>query len=182
MENVATVIGIVGGILGFIAFIWQTVLAIIAHLHISLKIEKAISDSYPYTALVTIENKGVLRKRLDYALLLIAPENEFFQDTFKNLAYDFQISQLSGFDIQYLKTHMTEPKYAKNKQRAIIPIPFLFQEQEGIGVEQVSCRCTLDAAKLENGIAYSVKLIIYDVWPLLRFVRCRATQDLLVLG
>jgi hypothetical protein len=38
--------------------------------------------------------------------------------------------------MRYLKTNMTETRYAENKQRAIIPISFLFESKKALALSK----------------------------------------------
>jgi hypothetical protein len=175
MDTFGNTLSKIGAVLGIIAFFWNVLDAFANYLHIDLAIEQHKLNSKRYvTALATVENTGRLAKRIDYALLLIGPEDETPVATAKHIAkqINFDPDRISFTnDISLLVT--STPEYAKDGQRALIPLPFFFSEQLTIGDETLKYRCTIDKSKLAKNSSYSVRFFIFGEYRL-----HRSTQDL----
>jgi len=159
MENFAIVLGITGGILGIAAFVGQWLVAVFKYIHISVKFERLTSESGAYSAQIILENKSILRKRVDYAALLISPENESTSYTLQKISEALNAPRNFENDNSFLRSELSVPKYMEDGSRAIIPLPFIFSEQLYI-TEQTECSYSLDASKLEKNRLYSLKLLV----------------------
>jgi hypothetical protein len=175
MESVISVlggiVGLVGGVAGIYTFVRSELEARNRFLHVYLQIQEREDE---VTALATLENRGSLAKKLDYAFLLISSEHENPIDTAKNLAARLNLNNIKfQYTNDLVKLKVDDPLYLSDCQAAIIPLPFFFDEQVQIGDESVAYRCTIDTDKLELPGAYSVRFFIFAENRL-----HRSTQDL----
>src|SRR5690242_19842390 len=75
-----------------VAFLLSVLNAFRNYLHIDLQIEYHDSKNDTFiTALTSVDNKGVLGKQIEYALLLIGPEEESPIVTAKRMALELNI-------------------------------------------------------------------------------------------
>lgn len=182
MPEFKEIIGIIGGVLGAIAFFWKIGDAIVAYLHLDLKIEDvSLADgSTAVTALTTIENKGSIAKPLHYAVLLIMPEAEDYNAAAKALSDEiFQDEKVTSDYLHAIfEKRFETPVYAADKRRALIPLAFFFRDQQQIGNELIKYRCSIDTERLEKNGSYSVIFFVFIRYPM-GILRWRATSDLL---
>lgn len=175
MDTIIDIVGLIGGLLGIIAFLWRVTDQFQSYLHLALHV-KYDKGSGIVTALATVENKGTRRKNLDYALLLIGPELESPIKTAQEIAVvegiDVQISSTNDV-VEYLRRD--KPIYT-DTGRALIPLPFFYSEQVRIADETLTYKTLIDQAKMKKGEPYAVRFFIAEKRRL-----HRSTQDLFVL-
>lgn len=175
MCTIIDIVGLIGGLLGIVAFIWRVRDQLQSYLHLALHVEYDKRGGVA-TALATVENKGTRRKNLDYALLLIGPESESPIKTAQEIAavvgIDLQISSTNDV-VEHLR--MDEPIYT-HTGRALIPLPFFYSEQVRIADETLTYKTLIDPTKMKKGEPYAVRFFIAEKRRL-----HRSTQDLLVL-
>lgn len=123
------------------------------------------------TVLTTVENKGTRSKRLDYALLLIGPEEESPIETTNKLSEMDDLEEVTCTnDIVYLYGggHRT----IQQKDRILIPLPFFFSENVVIGDETLTYRTPIFVKNFSPSSSFSVRLFVADNKRL-----HRSTQD-----
>jgi hypothetical protein len=167
-------IKLIGGILGIVAFSWKIIDEFGSYLRIAVKAEK--DNQGILTALATVENKGIRRKKITYALVLVGPESENPVKTAAMLATEASSGAQINYtnDIEHLKTD--KPVFA-DEGRAIIPLPFFYSEQVAIGDEQLTYRCFIDTKNMQKGKPYSIRFFVFGKGRL-----HRSTQDMFVLN
>ena len=170
MDTLGNTLSMIGAALGVIAFFWNVINAFANYLHIDLAVEQKELNSKSYiTALATVDNKGSLSKRIEYASVLIGPEDEGPVATAKHIAKQMKIDpdRISFTnDISLLVTPIA--LYAKDGQRALIPLPFFFNEQVTMGDETLKYRCTIDKSKLAKNSSYSARFFVFGKYRLHR--------------
>jgi hypothetical protein len=176
------IIGVIGGVLGAVAFFWKIGDALIAYLHIDLKLEKVSSadGSSDMTALATIENKGSIAKPLHYAALLIGPEGEDFETMAKSIvkeAYPDTKDSLNYLNTMF-QQRAEKPIFTRDKHRALIPLPFFFRDQIQIGNEVIKYRCPINENEFDGQNSYTVIFFVFIRYPL-GILRWRVTSDLM---
>lgn len=175
MSTIIDIVGLIGGFLGIIAFVWRIIDELQSYLHLALHVE-ANDQKGIVTALTTVENRGSRRKNLDYALLLIGPEAESPLKTGREIAMfigsNIEISSTNDL-VEHLR--FNEPIYT-DTGRAVIPLPFFYSEQVRIADETLTYKTLIDPSKMKKGESYAVRFFIEDEKRL-----HRSTQDLFVL-
>ena len=63
MENIGIALGITGGILGISAFFGEWIIALFKYLYVDISVVKAEMSRIKYSARLTFENRGTLRKK-----------------------------------------------------------------------------------------------------------------------
>jgi len=155
-------IGLVGGILGGIAFFWRYQACHAGHLLVSVECEKLGSIQ---TLLTQVENKHEMPKEVDFACLLIGPEAENSLETLQSIATELN-AQAGGLftinvtDLDRYRTIWTV-LYAtlaaatrpvgsflpfQANGRALIPLPFHYDDNEDIADETLRFRLSVSTA------------------------------------
>lgn len=148
---------VIGAVAGLIALGWRLFDEFRAFVHVSLSLNTAQAGWV--TALTVVENKGLRGKRIDYAFLLIGPDGENPAETARSLGRD------AGFEFM-----LWEPGYYRAMERnldgpfwrgprAVIPLPFYYNENVDIADECVTYRCPFEVKSLKPG-AYSVRFFV----------------------
>ncbi len=146
---------IVGAILGIIAFFWRVKDHFTSYLHCDLSVLK--NNKNDISANTSVENKGVSKKVIENALILVGPESESPIVTFNKLAPD---KKSVNYTNDIAKIRLKE-KYIDNEGRQIIPLPFYYSENVHIGDETISYRAPIDTQPMKSGEIYSVRFYIY---------------------
>ena len=148
---------VIGAVAGLVALGWRLFDEFRSFLHVSLSLD---TDQAGWvTALTGVENKGLRGKRIDYAFLLIGPDGENPAETARSLGRD------AGFEFM-----LWEPGYYRAMDRnldgpfwrgprAVIPLPFYYNENVDIADECVTYRCPFQIKSLKPG-AYSVRFFV----------------------
>ncbi|MBI4670120.1 MAG: hypothetical protein HY741_00420 [Chloroflexi bacterium] len=181
MENIVALVAVTGGLLGVLAFVWQALTTWRSELQLHVAVERSGGKSFPITVRTSLENAGLGRKRLDYAMLLIAPEHELTNQSLLHFAQDPELGAWANLNLSEMRRAFDKPRYAQDESHAIIPLPFYHREQQTVGRQHIAYRCVLDAARLKPGHAYAVKFFVLEQAPPLRRLRVHVTQDLLAL-
>ncbi|MBE9594839.1 MAG: hypothetical protein IMF19_15315 [Proteobacteria bacterium] len=175
MIEIVEIFKIIGVFLGVIAFFWKIFDLFGSYLRINLEVkQEGTGSSRSVSALTTVDNKGFLSKRIDYAGLLIGPEDEDPVITAKHIAKELNIDENKiayTNDLYILRTDSPSPIYTG--RRAFIPLPFFFDEQVNIGDETLRYHCTIDTVRLIKNTSYSVRFFIFTKHRL-----HRSTHDL----
>lgn len=177
-------IGLVGGILGGIAFFWRYRARYSGHLLVSVECEKFGATQ---TVLTQVENKHEMPKEIDFACLLVGPETEHSLDTLWNIATELNSASGGVFTIKVADLNRyraiwtvlyqtiraaTLPPGASTSPplstflpfqangRALIPLPFYYDDNVDIADETLRFRLSVSAAGLRSGEAYSVRFIV----------------------
>lgn len=175
MGNIGVVLGITGGILGILAFIGQWISALFKYINLDLQVEKDLNKANKLFARITLENNTVLRKRVDFAVLIISPEYESTSTTLHKIGEAVKAPKDFENNVNYLRAELIQPYYLKDK--AIIPIPFIFSEQLYV-TERTVCHCLLDTTQLAKHKYYSIKLLILEKFMFGK-IRRRVVQNLM---
>src|SRR5882724_954367 len=150
-------IKLLGAVAGFLALIWRVIDEFGAYLRISVKVEAPKAGWT--SALTTVENKGNRRKHISNALLLIGPEEESPLDSAKILAPALQYTGTIEFTNDFELLRESASIYSEG--RAVIPLPFYYSENVGVGDETLTYRATVDALQLTDGIPYAVRFFVF---------------------
>src|SRR5262245_19103146 len=95
MDVLKDVLSITGGVLGALAFFWKLSDVLISYFQLDVKVSDA-------TVLATVENKGLVAKRVHYAALLIGPEQELPKITMTALAQELAGEDAPAEPIRFL--------------------------------------------------------------------------------
>lgn len=148
-----TLIAIVGGILGAIAFFWRLFDAFANYLQIDLDL--SVENGF-VIARTSVENKGVWSKRITNALLLIGPESEEPISTAQALFPKLQFP----FTDQFKNIHQAKQVGV----RAAIPLPSYYKENVRIGDENIGYDSPVALQSFQEGEAYSVRFLVFGGW------------------
>lgn len=175
MEGLVEWLGIIGGLLGILAFLWKVWDSATSYLHISVEVLKADAVISVKTV---VENKGLVPKSLDYAAILIGPENENPVETAKSIAKHIGGDIILKHTNDIEKLRVTAPIYCDG-ERALIPLPFFYSEQVRIADEMLtySSPISLDKLQCNGSMPYSVRFFIFG-----RNRLHRSSQDLMLVS
>jgi hypothetical protein len=171
-DQIAKIVGLVGGLAGALTLIWRLVDVFKAYLHIQVTVEKMQGPRVKIRTVV--ENTNTVARKLDGAFLVIGPESEDpgktilallnhnkNHDEFKNL------NDVIRFVTHRLKRDVS---IATDKAgRMIIPLPYYFKENYAIADETLTYEQTVDCVDLPAG-TYAVRFYIEGVPRLYRLV------------
>ncbi|TKJ38799.1 MAG: hypothetical protein CEE38_03610 [Planctomycetes bacterium B3_Pla] len=148
----------IGVLLGVIAFAWKVWDAYVSYLHIYL--EKPELEGGNITIRTRIENRGLVRKTVNYAILLVGPEAENPIETAQAISTCLgdQVKIQCTNDIEHLKA---DNPVITDQGRALIPLSFFYSEQVAIGDEDLSYRCHLSIQTFETNTPYSVRFFVF---------------------
>ncbi|MFD4529479.1 hypothetical protein ACFWP7_37360 [Streptomyces sp. NPDC058470] len=182
MSDTASLVGIVGGGLGALAFLWRFLESLLAYLHLDLAVEvvEGVDGSRLPTAVVTVENKGRLGKRIHYAALLVGPPRETIGEIAAHFVGSDAQSDTALALLGLFESQPDDDHCALDRRAAVIPLPFFYREQRRIGTETVRQRMILDVSGLSQEAAYRVVLVVCLRYPL-GGLRWRTTGDLLAI-
>ena len=166
------VLKIVGAFLGIIAFIWKVVDLFSSYLYIHLDLSK--SGSF-ILAKTTVENKSLLQKKIDNAILLVGPENENPIDTYNQLVTANGIEFTANYTNDIASNHLQET-ICDEQGRMMIPLEYFYSENVAIGDERLSYSVPMQNDSFEVGVPYSVRFFIWDKKRL-----HRSTHDCFIL-
>ena len=166
-EFITVVSTITTTIFGFIIFVLLLWDRCVRYLCIELRVE--IGPTNIVTVMTTVENKGIMKRNLNNAVLLIGPENETPISTVKRIFGSECIKRKDGttYKIEYTndiaEICLTETKIEQNGEgRCLIPIPFYYSENDGIGDEKIAYRVPItDTNIFTKGVPYSVRFFIH---------------------
>jgi hypothetical protein len=172
-----------GGLAGLAALGWQLYQAVGSYLQLDLSIEAA--DDL-VVAETSIENRSITTKTLGYALLLVGPELERPVETARALSRalasepDVSLEMKETDDIVQLRRFLPDdkPRYAM-RTRAVLPLPFFYDEQVHIADECLKHRCSIDKKQFADGV-YSVRFYVFPRERKLGWRLLRSTHSLFV--
>lgn len=163
LQSLSTLIAAIPGIIA----LWQIRDRYRSYLHI--KVRTALGPGNFVTAATVVENRSILEKKLDNALLLIGPENESPLVTMREI----------GIPVRYTN-EIVEQRVDDIKSgpdgRCLIPIIFYYSENVHIADEKISYRVPIDTRNMERCTPYSVRFFIGTPGRL-----PRSTQDCFIL-
>lgn len=169
--SIIEILKLIGGLAGIAALTWK--FYDIREQYIKLKIEVR-QDNFSTSVLTQIENSNISKKTIDYACLIISPENVDIITAMNRIICPNQnnIQNIANSQIPNIGTST----YTYNRY-AIIPLTYFFSgiENKHIKDETMTYRSSLDVSKLNKG-NYSVRFYVYcnGKFP-------RSSQDLLVV-
>ena len=124
-----------------------------SYLHIEVSVDLKYEDFL--TVMTVVENKGLGRKKLKNALLLIGPEDEDPLDT---------VRELTGISIDFtngIVEFRIDNVKSGSDGRCLIPIDFYHSENLWIADEKMSYRVPISTQGMMRGKPYSVRFFIY---------------------
>ena len=163
---------LIAALIGIIPLVWRIWDHRTSYLHIDMRTDLGPGDFV--TVITVVENHSITKKKLDYALLLIGPENEdpletVYEITGVSVCYTNDI-------IKYCIDNCIDDIKSGPDGRCLIPIIFYYSENVHIADEKVSYRLPVDIRNMERGIPYSVRFFIHGPKRL-----HRSTQDCFIL-
>jgi hypothetical protein len=188
-EKVKFIFQVVGGLLGIIAFLWNLVgylwTYIFSHLQVDLSSEKIkIGNAEKLKVTTIVENKGTIAKKIDFAFLLIKPENESFRNSL------LLIAKYQGLETEDIGTPELLGYLAKQKDRlsgktidnrfSIYTLPYFYDEQFQIGNEKVKYSCIIDLAELQENKVYNLRFVTISMHLFKTYLRHRSTSDVFI--
>jgi hypothetical protein len=175
---------IVGSIAGMAALLWNFYWTIsnARQSYLQLTLDVRVVNSGNATALASIENKGALSKKIDYAALVISPLGMDIREVVAGLrrcnneASPVNLSAEPAFTVLAFLPRSDVPIYCEG-ELSILPVTFFYKEQEQIGDEKLSSRILIDVNAFRHAVnpspAYEVRFVVCGEG------RTRATLDLL---
>jgi hypothetical protein len=160
MSDIVELVKIFGGIAGIVALVWRLIDEFGTWLRISVEVTGP-SDGW-VSALTTTDNKGNRPKPIEFACLLIGPENEDPVATAAALASVIkpQVKIKATNDIVALKEEQSSvPVYSDG--RGLVPLPFYYSENVRIADETLTYRAPLDPSELDTNKVYAVRFFIF---------------------
>ncbi len=148
---------IFGAAAGLAALIWRLFDEAFSYLRISVKADDP-SEGWA-SVLTSVENKSSRPKTLKNTFLLVGPEEEAPLETAKLLlnCMDSPMELHCTNDLSMI--FAKAPVYSGG--RALIPLPFYYSENVGIGDETLTYRAVIKASKLLSDTPYSVRFFLF---------------------
>jgi hypothetical protein len=159
MDIAAELVKVLGGLAGIVALIWRIVDEFGGWLRIGLKVET--SSAGEVTALTTVDNRSNRPKPIEFACLLVAPEHEDPVMTASILAKALGLGDPFESTNELARLHAVVRKSVYTDGRALVPLPFYYDEQIDIADETLTYRAPLETARLSPNVAYSVRFFIF---------------------
>ncbi len=150
-----------------------------SHVVIELEVEQKKTGSKNITtANVVIENSGKVPKQIDYAVLLITPDNTQLRNIVlpPNNGENKTDGVSDPLNSLYNKRY-TSIEFDSESEVCVIPLKFIYDEQGQIGNEKIQYRHVIPSNVGREGQVYLVRAIIYVKYSL-GIVRWRTTSDL----
>ena len=147
----ADVAAIVAVVISLVALSWRVGDYFKAYLHVHLDVEFDVRGFL--TAKTTVENRGLSRKKISNALLLVGPERERPLVTMKALGC--QVASTNDIAAFQLSNTVSGPE-----GRCIIPLDFYYSENVDIADESISYRVPIDTTKIPVDVPYSARFFI----------------------
>ena len=169
--SIVEILKLVGGLAGIAALIWK--FYDIRERYVKLKV-KVRQDDFSTSVLTQIENSSISKKIIDYACLIISPENENIVTAMDRIICpdDYNIQNVADPRI----IEIEESIYTENRY-GFIPLHYFYYSTENIHIkdEILTYRSSLDVSRFEKG-NYSVRFYVYcdGKFP-------RSSQDLLIV-
>jgi hypothetical protein len=157
----------VGSLAGLAALVWRMFDEFGTYLRIAVAV--TCEDSH-VKATTTVDNKGNRAKTVRNALLVVGPEGESPIATANALLAAMGRPQNIEFTNDFVRLKLNNPFY--DAQRAIIPVPFYYDENVDIADETLSYAAPIDTALFKVGAAYAVRFFLFPKYGL-----HRSTED-----
>lgn len=135
-----------------------------------LALDVRLVNSGNATALATIENKGTLSKKIDYAALVISPVGTDIREVVASLKHcnnegsPVNISTEPAFTVLAYLPKPDVPLHCEG-ELSIVPVTFFYKEQKQIGDEKLSSRISIDVNAFRHPAnpspAYEVRFVVY---------------------
>lgn len=176
---------IVGSIAGMVALFWNFYWTIsnAQNSYLQLALDVRSVNRANATVLATIENKGELSKKIDYAALVISPVRMDIREVIAGLRRcnneptPVNISAEPAFTVFTYLPKTDVPLYCDG-ELSIVPLTFFYKEQKQIGNEKLSSRTLIDVSAFRcptnPSPAYEVRFVVQGEG------RTRSTLDLLL--
>jgi len=148
-------IKLIGGFLGIIAFVWKLWDAFRSYLNISLG--NPILEGSMIAIRVEVQNRSIVPKTIDSAIILFGPQEENPIETARLVAGP---KTEICFTNDIVKIETDSPIFAQGG-RGIIPLPFFYNEQVKIGNEHLSFKCLIPTNEMASGLAYAIRFFIF---------------------
>jgi hypothetical protein len=185
MDTLKDTIGILGGTLGAVAFLWKIWDTFSAYVRLDIKaegVDNAIASDSAVTVLTAIENQGLMPKKVHYAALLIGPEpatlDEIAAAVITQVSLTRAVPASAARPIYALfEDRSCDAVYSADCRHGMIPLPFYFAEQRHVGNERVQYRVPLPIAQFHCEQALKVIFVVFLRYPL-GLIRVRITSDL----
>ena len=159
---VSTITTTIFGLIIFVLLLWDR---FVRYLRIELRVE--IGHPNVVTVMTTVENKGIMKRNLDNAILLIGPENEDPILTVKKIVRSELVKKIDGTTSKIKHTNdiaeiCLPETIIELEGRRLIPIPFYYSENFGIADEKITYRVPIiDTSIFAKGTPYSVRFFIH---------------------
>jgi hypothetical protein len=150
-----------GSLAGVFALLWRIRDEFGSYLRISLKVSPPEDNNW-ITILSTLDNKGLQRKNLEWACLLIGPETESPIETTKLILNASGIVREIRYtnDLFSIKNSCPFPGLMFDC-RALIPLPFFYSENIAIGDETLTYKSPVNISRFPKHVPISVRLFVF---------------------
>jgi hypothetical protein len=170
------IISIVGCVLGILTFLWRLYDEFFnSYLHIDIQADQSSTENI--TVLTRVINKGLRKKKISYAVLVLGPQEENPAQTVAALTQhsNQSIAITHTNDIVRLKQLINDSSVYDDYGRGVIPLPFFYSEQVQIADETLTYRAFVDTINCSSKSVYSVRFYIFTEGRL-----HRSTHDLFI--
>lgn len=167
----------VAGLLGLAAFLWKWAVSVLASLKIGIESLNEIQTDDTTVAILTVENDTGIPRKIKFAALLVFPSYSSVQMTSKLIGSESQL-EMSEYLQTLLNQKPATQRYDANDGTAILPVPFLYQEQEQVGNGSLTCPVFIDKSKFRNSGLYEARFIVF-IGGVLGVTRCRMVSSAL---
>ena len=129
-------------------------------------------------AKVIIKNQSDMPKQIENAILLITPEEESIGDSWKILRKRHPAVRCIKKTNDIADVRIEEPLYDYEGRRALVPLPFFYNENVRVADERISYTAVINTTDMNQGSGvYSVRLFVSDTGRL-----HRTTHDAFKVG
>ncbi len=175
--DIVEAVKLVGGLAGIVALLWKFHDLYISNMSLGVEIRR--TESGDVTIFTSLENSSLAPKAVGFAMVFVVPHGENVLDHARRFCDDITCTE----DLKKLQAQTESGKAIYKDNVAIIPLPFYYQENMGVGDEKLTFRTRLAVDKLAPN-DYSVRFYIFPKfrWHIVPNRRYhRVNQDLLVL-
>jgi hypothetical protein len=163
---------IVGSLAGIAALVWNLywTLSNAQRSYVQPSLEVHTANNGNFTALATIENKGTLPKKIDYAALVISPAGADIREvvaSLKSCSAETSPVNISAEPASTVLTYLPkpdEPLYCPG-ELSVVPMTFFYKEQKQIGDEKLSSRISIDVNAFRHpsnpSPTYEVRFVVF---------------------
>jgi hypothetical protein len=164
MESLGEFIKVLGGVAGIVALVWRFVDEFGTWLRISVNVTSP-TDGW-MSVLTSVDNNSNRPKPIEFACLLVSPECENPVAAAAELARALGSSTDIKYtnDIEKLKPDLKGRENSApifDNGRVLLPLPFYYSENVGIGDETLTYRVQLDSSRLLPATCYAVRFFIF---------------------